>query len=78
MELVIFIRESVKVVCIGAAAVPVFLFSHPDFDDGEFYAAKRYIHVVQEGAEEYLFDVSVSSVRLARKYFSVRVSKERL
>ena len=47
MELVVLIRESVKVVRRGAAVVLVFSFSHPDFDDGEFYAAKRYIHVVQ-------------------------------
>ena len=52
MELVVLIRESVKVVRRGAAAVPVFFFFHPDFDDGEFYAAKRYIHVVQGGSEE--------------------------
>ena len=32
MELVVLIRESVKVVCRGAAAVPIFFFSYPDFD----------------------------------------------
>ena len=52
MELVVFIRESVEVFRRGAAVVPVFFFSHPDFGDGEFYAAKRYIHLVEEGAEE--------------------------
>ena len=50
MELVVLIRESAKVFCGGDAAVPVFFFSHPDFDGGEFYAAKQYIHVVQKGA----------------------------
>ena len=63
-----------KVFCRGAAAVPVFFFSHPDFDDGEFYAAKRYIHVVQEGSEDYLFDVPVPSVRRAFQYVSARVN----
>ena len=47
MELVVLIRESVKVFRRGAAAVPVFFFSHPYFDDGGFYAAKRYINVVK-------------------------------
>ena len=47
MELVVLIRDSVKVVCRGAAVVPVFSFSYPDIEDGEFYAAKIYIHVVQ-------------------------------
>ena len=40
MEFVVLIRESLKIVRRGAAAVPVFFFSHPDFDDGEFYTAK--------------------------------------
>ena len=66
MELVFFIRESVKVVCRGAAAVPVFFFPHNDFDNGEFYAAKQYIHVIQEGADENLFDVPVPYVRRSR------------
>ena len=52
-----------RVVRRGAAAVPVFFFSHPDSDNGEFYNAKRYIRVVQEGVKEYLFDVPVTSVR---------------
>ena len=51
-------------------------FSHPDFIDGEFYAAKRYIHAIQEGAEEYLFDVPVPSVRRACQYVSVQVKEE--
>ena len=51
-----------------------FFFSHPDFDDGGFYVAKRYIHVVQEGAEEYLFDFPVPSVRRAPQYFSELVN----
>ena len=55
-----------------------FFFSHPDFDDGEFYAAKQYIHVVQGGDEEYLFDVPVPSVRRVRQYVSARVNKERV
>ena len=54
----------------------LFFFLHPDFDDGEFYAAKRYIHVVQEGAEEYLFDAPVPSVRRAFQCVSARVNKE--
>ena len=53
-----------KVVRRGAAAVPV--FSHIlILTNGEFYAAKRYIHVVQEGDEYYLFDVHVPSMRRA-------------
>ena len=55
-----------------------FFFSHPDFDESEFYAAKRYIHVVQERAKEYLFDVPVPSMRCARQYFSARVNGERV
>ena len=78
MELVVLIRESAKVVCIGAAAVPVFFSLHPVFDDDEFYTTERYIHVVQEGAEEYLFDVTVPSVRCACQSISARVNEERV
>ena len=78
MELVVLIRESVKVVCGSAALVPVFFFLHPDFDDGEFYASKRYIHVVQEGAKDYLFDVPVPYVKSACQSISARVNKERV
>ena len=76
MELVVLIQESVKVVCRGAAAVPVFFFSHPDFDDSGFYTAKRYIHMVQEGAKEYLFDVPVPSMRRDCQSVSARVNEE--
>ena len=46
--------------------------------NGEFYAEKRYIHVVQEGAQKYLFDVPVPSVRCARQSVSARVKEERV
>ena len=78
MELVVLIRESVKVVRRGAAVVLVFSFSHPDFDDGEFYAAKRYTHVVQEWAEDYLFDVYVTSVKHDHQYVSELVNEEQV
>ena len=63
MELLLFNRESVKVLRRGAAAVPFFFFSYPDFDDGELYAAKCCIHVMKEGSKEYLFDVLVPYVK---------------
>ena len=56
----------------------LFFISHPDFDDSEFYAAKQYIRVVQEGSEEYLFYVPVTSVIRARQSVSARVNKERV
>ena len=76
MELVVLIRESVKVVRIGAAAAPGFFFSHPDLDNGEFYAAKRYIHVLQEGDKEYLFDFPF--MRRALQSIIAQVNKERV
>ena len=39
---------------------------------------KRYIHVVQEGSDENLFDVPVPSLRRACQYVSARVNKERV
>ena len=56
----------------------LFFFSHPDFDNGEFYAEKRYIHLVQGGDKEYLFDVSVTSVRHDCQSIIAQVNKERV
>ena len=44
-----------KVARRGADAILVFVFTHSDFPDEQFYAAKRYIHVTQEGEEDILF-----------------------
>ena len=35
---------------------PVYSFFHGDFPDVEFFASRIYIHVVEEGPEECLFD----------------------
>ena len=44
-----------KVVQRGTDAIMVFVFTHLDFPDEQFYATKRYIHVTQEGEEDSLF-----------------------
>ena len=44
-----------KVVRRGAHAILVFVFTHFDFPKEKFYAAKRYIHVTQEGEDCSLF-----------------------
>ena len=44
-----------KVVRRGADAILVFVFTHFDFPDEKIYAAKRYIHMTQEGEEGSLF-----------------------
>ena len=43
-----------KVVWRGANAILVFVFTHFDFRDEQFYGAKRYIHVTKEGDEDIL------------------------
>ena len=78
MELVILIRESVKVVRRGTAVVPIFSSRILILMNGEFYAAKRYIRVVQEGAEEYLFGVPFTSVRRAHQSVSAWVNEEQV
>ena len=47
-----------KVVRRGATAILGFVFTHFDFPDQQFYAAKRYIHVTEEGEEDSLFFLS--------------------
>ena len=44
-----------KVVRRGANAILVFVFTHFDFPDQKFYAAKPYIHVTKEVGEYSLF-----------------------
>ena len=55
LEGVILVEVDVKVVRRGADAILVFVFTHFDFPDEQFYAAKRYIHVNQDGEEDSLF-----------------------
>ena len=55
IEGVILVEVDAKVVRRGAHAILVFVFTHFDFPNEQFYAAKRYIHVTQEGEEDSLF-----------------------
>ena len=52
---VILVEVDAKVVRRGANTIMVFVFTHFDFPDEQFYAAKRYVHVTQEGEEDILF-----------------------
>jgi hypothetical protein len=44
-----------KVIRRGAPAAKVYIFSHDDFPDQEFYASTRYVHLTQEGPEDGYF-----------------------
>ena len=55
LEGVILVEVDAKVVRRGADAILVFVFTHFGFTDKNLYAAKRYIHVTQEGEEDSLF-----------------------
>ena len=52
---VALVEVEAKVVRRGAYANLVFAFTHFDFPDQQFYAAKRYIHVTGEVEENSLF-----------------------
>ena len=52
---VILVEVDAKVVRRGSNAILVFVLTHFDFPDKKFYAAKRYIHLTQEGEEDSLF-----------------------
>ena len=58
LEGVILVEVDAKVVRRGADAILVFFFTYFDFPEEQFYAAKRYIHVTQEGKEDSLFVLS--------------------
>ena len=55
LEGFILVEVDAKVVRRGADEILAFVFTHFDFPDKQFYAAKRYIHVTQEGEEDSLF-----------------------
>ena len=77
-ELVVLLRDSIKVDSLGAAVVPVFFFSHPDLEGVELYAAKRYVQVIQEEAEKFLFNVPAPSMRCDRQGVIVLRNIERV
>ena len=55
LQWVILVEIDGKVMRRGANAIIIFVFTHFDFPDEKFYAAKRYIHMTQEGEEDRLF-----------------------
>ena len=52
---VVLVEEDVKFVRQGADEIRVLVFTHADFQDKQLYAAKKYIHMIQEGTQEILF-----------------------
>ena len=58
----IFVEVDAKVVRREADAILVFVFTHFDFTNEQFYADKRYIHVTQEGEEDSLFFLAESII----------------
>jgi hypothetical protein len=56
LENLTVIAEGLKTVRRGGGPTNVFIFSHGDFPDVEFYAARRYLHITEEGPEDGLFD----------------------
>ena len=51
-----------KAVRRGADAIMFYVFTHSDFPDKQFYTAKRYIHVTQEGEDDSLFVLAESII----------------
>ena len=51
-----------KFVRRGANEILVFVFTHFDFTDEQFYASKRYIHVTKESEEDSLFVLAESVI----------------
>ena len=61
----ILVEVDTKVVQWEANAILIFVFTHSDFPDQQFYAAKRYIHVIKEGEEDSLFVLAEAVVHAA-------------
>jgi hypothetical protein len=60
LEGVILIAACEKVIRRNTAPAAVYSFSHPDFPD-IFYAARRYVHLTEEGPEDLLFATEVAA-----------------
>ena len=58
LEGFILVEVDAKVVRRGADTIMFFVFTHFDFPDEQFYAAKIYIHVTQECEDDSLFVLS--------------------
>ena len=50
------VEESNRILWRKGVEVPVYYFFRGDFLDVEFFVFQRYIHVLEEGPEECLFD----------------------
>ena len=55
-----------KVVWRGGNEILVFVFTHFDFPNQQFYAAKRYIHVTEDGEKDSLFFSTEAVIPAAR------------
>ena len=63
---VVLVEVDAKVVRWGADAILVFVFTHFNFPNQQFYAAKRYIHATEEGEEDILFVLADSVIPAVR------------
>ena len=62
LQEVILVEVDAKVVRQGADAILVFVFTPFNFTNGQFYSAKRYIHVTQEVEEDSLFVLAEAAI----------------
>ena len=60
MEGGVLAEEDEQVARQNISSIPVHIFCHTNFLDNQFYDAKIYLHVIQEGPEDTLFVVTVS------------------
>ena len=64
---VVLVEVDAKVVRQGANEILVFVFTHFDFTDQQFYVANRYIHVIKEGEEDSIFFLAEAFIPAASK-----------
>ena len=64
---VVLVEVDAKAVRRGANEILVFVFTHFDFTDQQFYVANRYIHVIKEGEEDSIFVLAEAFIPAASK-----------
>ena len=55
LENLVLIAEAEKTIWINSGVSNVYTFSHAYFEGVKFYAARRYVHLKNEGREEDFF-----------------------
>ena len=62
MEGLVLVGKYFRVVRRGSIATNAFIVHHEDLPNKKLYSTKSMLHITEEGPEEYLFDLEITSL----------------